>query len=105
MGPSVSPEQYPLYWDCVVNILLAYPRLESRLPGQEIAFFSPHLFMGKTFKTSLFGSVKPVIDMEDGKVQLSYLITQCLSFLIWKSGMLLLLLLFLSTNHKTIKNH
>ena len=44
MGPSVSPEQYPLYWDCVVNILLAYPRLESRLQGQEIAFFFPFIY-------------------------------------------------------------
>ena len=49
MGPSVSPEQYPLYWDCVVNILLAYPRLESRLPGQEIAFFPLPFIYGEDF--------------------------------------------------------
>lgn len=39
MCPLIHPEQYPLYCGCVVNILLADPRLESCLQGQEIAFF------------------------------------------------------------------
>lgn len=98
------PRTISFYWGCIVNILLAYPRLGNGLQSQEIAFrpliygedfWNPTLWLCKAHYWHRSWADLP---------ESSHLIVQCLSVLIWNYSLtlLLLILLIMSTNNKTV---